>query len=334
MFFTERKQASDWIPGLAALGEHLERHGIPDNIVQRAIERNPWFSPYYIKRALNSITPWLQEKTLIQFLRAYPPLLAQTRRVGIITAGNLPLVGFHDVLMAVWAGHYVNIQASRKDNIILPWLIAQWEEIDPIIAQQISWNPQVEAQDFLIATGSNNSARYFQALVGKRDHIIRQNRYSVAILTGNETESALLGLCDDVFLYNGLGCRNVSNIVLLGDATLEPWLETLKKNPPSWLHPLYLERVLCVYAQRKALNQPTKGFPYCQIQEADHPEPTPMGILRVISVSGKGIGRDWISTFSDQLQCLVGLQLPFGMTQSPGIDQFADNVDTFERLTR
>ncbi len=324
----------DWIPGLERLGQQLRQNELPSELLQKALALNPWFSTWYIKRALSGIIDWLEAKNLASFLGNYPAALPIQRRVGIIAAGNIPFVGFHDVMMAVLAGHEIQVKCSHQDKVLLPWLVSQWAIHEPCLEQRISWQMPDASANFLIATGSNNSARYFEAMVGPRPHLIRKNRFSVAVLTGEESPADLLALCDDVFLYNGLGCRNVSNIVLTEGAEIGPWLDILKKNPPAWIHPLYLERVLCVYAQRKALKHETAGFPLFQLEYANQLGPVPMGIIRIVRVDQMGLGRNWYQSYADQLQCLVGPDIAFGSTQQPRIDQFADNIDTLAKLVR
>lgn len=198
---------------MAQLGAYMQSDEAAwPEVREQAVIHNPWFTHESISRAVDSIaTSFLDQQKLANWADLYPAS-GKRRTVGIIMAGNIPLVGFHDMLCGFISGHRLAIRLSSKDNILLPHLVGKLAEWESSVKEMIVMQEMLKGCDAYIATGSNNSARYFDQYFGKYPHIIRRNRTSVAVLTGDETPEMLQELAKDVFIYFGLGCRNVTQL--------------------------------------------------------------------------------------------------------------------------
>ena len=198
----------------------------------RAHAANGWFTPEFIELAVRGIiTEFLKKDRLQTWTKKYqlPAQPAQPRKIGLIMAGNIPLVGFHDFLSVFISGHHQLIKPSAKDDILIRHLVEHLTKTDPAAAERIGFAERLNGCDAYIATGSNNSARYFEYYFGKYPHLIRRNRTSVALLTGRETEQELEGLADDVYQYFGLGCRNVTQLYVPENYDFLPLLQAFRK---------------------------------------------------------------------------------------------------------
>ncbi len=197
----------------------------------RAAVQNGWFTPVFIELAVNNITSLLLNKEKLQQWVAHYHLddNIKGKNIGIVMAGNIPLVGFHDFLCVFISGHKQTIKLSEKDNVLLKHLVEKLCEWNEACASQIVFADMLKVCDAYIATGSNNTARYFQEYFGKYPNIIRRNRTSVALLTGNETAAELDKLADDIHLYFGLGCRNVTQIFVPKNYDFVPLLRAFDK---------------------------------------------------------------------------------------------------------
>ncbi len=181
----------------------------------RSFQHNPWFIPDFIDLAIRQIAErFLQRPLLEKWAAAYdlPDANKNPKNVGIVMAGNIPLVGFHDFLSCFLCGHRQFIKLSSKDPWMFPAILNFMNRKDDSCANLIQTADMLKGMDAYIATGSNNSARYFDYYFGKYPSLIRRNRTSIAVLEGNETSAELEKLADDVFLYFGLGCRNVTQL--------------------------------------------------------------------------------------------------------------------------
>ncbi len=179
-----------------------------------AIRANAWFTAASVDTAADNIaSAFLQKSKLDEWVAGYT-LPLQIVTVGIVMAGNIPMVGFHDLLCGFVSGHRLMLKLSAKDEVLLRHVVAKLAEWEPAVAEQVTIADTLKGCDAYIATGSNNTARYFEQYFGKYPHIIRRNRTSIAVLDGSETEEELVRLSDDVFTYFGLGCRNVTQVYL------------------------------------------------------------------------------------------------------------------------
>jgi hypothetical protein len=224
----------DRILAFAELGEHLsfinfqakQKMNIKQfkDVIQQASLNNEWFTPEHVDFSIKSIAENLTENQLNKWLSKYPELknYNSCKNVAVIMAGNIPLVGFHDLLSILITGHKAIVKLSSKDDVLLKGIAELLININPEFQDYIYFaDEHLKNFDAVIATGSNNSAQYFEYYFGKYPNIIRKNRNSVAVLTGKETEKELKLLADDIFQYFGLGCRNVSKIYIPDDYDLD-----------------------------------------------------------------------------------------------------------------
>ena len=202
------------------------------NVKEKAEIENAWFTKIFVESAINNIaTFFLEESLLVSWTEFYQVVDNPTtqKNIGIVMAGNIPLVGFQDFLCVFIFGYKQTIKVSSKDNVLIKHLIDKLIEWEPKVAEYVKISEQLKGCDAYIATGSNNSSRYFEYYFAKYPHIIRKNRTSVAILDGNEKESDLAKLSDDIQMYFGLGCRNVTKLYVPQYYDFLPLLDSLKK---------------------------------------------------------------------------------------------------------
>ena len=182
-------------------------------VIETSHRQNAWFTPEYTKMALQSWSQILTKETLTHWFAAYAASNTTSKRVAVIMAGNLPLVGFHDFLSVLLSGHHLIAKLSSDDKLLMPFLAKVLIKLEPSFESKIEFTQEKLPQfDAVIATGSNNTARYFEYYFKDKPSIIRKNRNAVAILTGNETAEQLEALGSDIFNYFGMGCRSVSKI--------------------------------------------------------------------------------------------------------------------------
>ncbi|HTL07563.1 MAG TPA: acyl-CoA reductase, partial [Chitinophagaceae bacterium] len=202
------------------------------NAKQKASQENGWFLPAFIQLAADSIADqFLSEPALNSFVSAYqvPATTPAPKTVGLVMAGNIPLVGFHDWLCIFLSGHRALVKTSSKDKVLITHIVDKLASWNEEVTTQTVFSEMLKGCDAYIATGSNNTARYFDYYFSKYPHIIRRNRTSVALLTGNEDAATLALLADDVNLYFGLGCRNVTKIYVPQGYNFVPLLESFNR---------------------------------------------------------------------------------------------------------
>ena len=188
-----------------------------DSLIDKQQKVNPWFTPENVRTALKAIADELTEENLIKWTNAYPELKENINplKAGVIMAGNIPLAGFHDFLSVLISGNNLIAKTSSKDSELIVQISEILCSINPGFRDKIEFTEGTLSNfDAVIATGSDNSSRYFDYYFGKYPNIIRKNRNSIAIIEGDETDDELEGLGTDIFSYFGLGCRNVSKIYL------------------------------------------------------------------------------------------------------------------------
>lgn len=296
--------------------------------------QNAWFTPEYIKAALAEWGQQLQAELLSRFMQAYPlKEEGSAKTVGLVTAGNLPLVGFHDYMCVLLSGHKAMIKLSSDDNVLLPLLHKILSQLSPAMAPAATFTQDtLKGIEAVIATGSNNSARYFDYYFGKYPHIIRHNRHSVAVLDGSETESELQALAHDILQYFGRGCRSVSQLYLPQGYPLNNILDAMQHY--HWLqrHSKYMNN----YEYNKAIYLVNKiahldnGF--VLLTENDSLS-SPIAVLHYSYYHTAKDLEQTLKQQAPQLQCTVGHNfIPFGQAQQPALHDFADGVDTLKFL--
>jgi hypothetical protein len=301
---------------------------------ERASQENGWFVEAFIDLAINNISSeFLDRSKLTAFAHRYgvPDYPEKTSQVGVVMAGNIPLVGFHDFLCVLLSGHSLLMKPASKDEVLIKHLAeVLWQQF-PETRQTVGISSMLKGCDAYIATGSNNTSRYFEYYFGKYPHIIRKNRTSAAILSGSESAQDLELLADDMLMYFGLGCRNVSKLFVPEEYNFVPLLGALNKY--AWmadhhkfknnydynlsLHLLnnkyYMTNGTLLLIEDKGLFSPISQVNY-EYYDGDSPTESQLPA-------------------AETLQCLVSASgTGFGLVQSPSISSFADGVDTMKFL--
>ncbi len=295
----------------------------------RAFHQNAWFIPEFITASVNQITDrFLKRDLLEKWVKAYsiPSRNASPKKVGIVMAGNIPLVGFHDFLCCFLSGNHGFVKLASRDQWLLPVILDFLYEKNPELAQTVQPAAVLKGMDAYIATGSNNSARYFEYYFAKYPSLIRHNRTSIAILDGNETPEELGKLADDVFLYFGLGCRNVSQILVPENYDFIPLLQAFRKYQWTADHHKYKNN----YDYRLSLailNKLQYMTNDCLLVLPDDSPFSPISVLHYAFY--REPETRLLAMDKENLQCIVGRNhLPFGTSQQPGLSDFADGADT------
>ena len=296
-------------------------------------QENGWFIPEFIDLSVKNIARFYLQKDLLEnWVTQYPTSNLQPRTIGIVMAGNIPLVGFHDMLAVFMSGHKALIKPSSKDQALIRHLVAKIISWDNKTEEFLQFSEMLRNCDAYIATGSNNSSRYFDYYFGKYPHIIRRNKTSVAILTGNETVTDLEKLSDDVYTYFGLGCRNVTKIYVPEGYDFVPLLEAFRKYNYLADHHKYKNN----YDYNLTLLLMNKKFYMTNgsiLLSEDTGLFSPISQLNYEFYSDRNKIDDSLMNHPD-LQCVVGKgHIPFRQSQSPSLNDYADGVDTMEFLT-
>jgi hypothetical protein len=322
------------IKGFVTLGQQLSdtNNALLIEAKSAAYQQNAWFLPTFIDQAIEQIREqFLQQTALEEWTAAYPSIADQAThlKVGIVMAGNIPLVGFHDLLSTLIAGHTAVVKRSSKDQVLMDFIIASLIKINPAFEAQILVQEQLKNCDAYIATGGNTAGNYFEYYFGKFPHIIRKNKTSIAILDGTETLAELAALADDCMLYYGMGCRNVTQIWVPEGYDFIPFLNALKKynylqDQHKYKH--NYDYQLALLMMRKQLYMDSGGVLMSE-------NPSPFAAISQIHYQQYPLGTS--PTFNmDEIQCVVGKnQLPFGSLQKPLLAQYADGVDSLAFLS-
>jgi hypothetical protein len=301
---------------------------------------NPWFTDQFINIAAENIaTHFLGKQKLVDWTRSYEPEPASPKKIGIVMAGNIPLVGFHDFLCVFVSGHTAIIKPSSKDETLIRHLVEKLKEWSPgtpsqngEINGQVFFQEMLKGCDAYIATGSNNSSRYFEYYFSKYPNIIRRNRTSVALLDGTETPEELDQLADDVHLYFGMGCRNVTKVFVPKNYDFLPMLSAFKKYDYFKDHHKYKNN----YDYNLALHILNGKF-YMASESmilAESPSIfSPISQLNYEFYTHKKDIEQSVRSL-EYLQCAVGHgYTPFGQAQLPSLTDYPDGVDTMKFLT-
>lgn len=307
--------------------------------IQRAKARNGWFIEENVHTAILAIAEMLKEEALDVWLSSYEIASEQPlKTVGVVMAGNIPLVGFHDLLCVVMSGNMALVKCASLDAELPKMLVESIAEVNPEIAERIEITEgKFENIDAVIATGSDNSARYFEYYFGKYPNIIRKNRSSVAVLDGSESNEDLMALGRDIFRYFGLGCRNVSQLIVPRDYDLTKFLDALEPWSAIQNHSKYYNN----YEFHKAI---------LLVEKIDHLDNTflllkedisihcPVGMLHFIRYNDADDLAQILKDQESQIQCVVSKMelnvevVPFGKAQEPGLSDYSDRIDTMEFL--
>lgn len=305
-----------------------------DQIVIQARNLNPWFTEENIRKSLEGFAYMLRPEAVRSWLENYELKTRETKGVGLVLAGNLPMVGFHDILSVLVSGHHPVVKLSSQDRLLLPQLFDLFNATSDGDDLEITWlnNRKLEGIDAVIATGSNNTSRYFEYYFGKYPNIIRKNRNSVAVISGTETDEELERLGEDIFSYFGLGCRNVSKLYVKEDFDLNRFFGSIIDFHPVVNHNKYANN----YDYYKALWLMNKeelldnGF--LLLRKSDS-IPSPVGTLHYERYKEDDSLVNTLSERRAEIQCIVSKNdVPFGKSQKPELWDYADGVDTLEFL--
>ncbi len=253
------------------LGRILQQEldeGRLDPVIRRATEANCWFTAESVAFAIRAIcSDMLQPELLETWLRPYQKQGTKTvRRVGIIMAGNIPLVGFFDLMCVLLSGHGCLYKPSSKDSVLIDHIAGLLTGIDPSLPLQ---RMNGKRPDAVIATGSDNTNRYFRTIYHDMPALFRGSRHSIAVLTGDETPADLAELRQDIFTYFGMGCRNVSQLFLPRNYDTEPLMRALQKDPVT--HPPYLHNYRQAFALNTMQGKPFTDGGFFLLEKAENP---------------------------------------------------------------
>lgn len=326
------------INALAALGQYIQdRESVLQQIIDTTSNENAWFTPENTRMALDSVAYMLEEDKLNTWLGKYSLTSTSPKNIGIIMAGNIPMVGFHDLLTVLISGNNALAKLSSQDSILITHLVEKLIEIEPEFDSHIQFITKLDRIDAIIATGSDNSSRYFEYYFAKYPHIIRKNRTSCAILNGSERKEEIQKLGNDIFQYFGLGCRNVSKLYLPSDYDISNLLDGLNGFSEVIHHHKYHNN----YDYNKSIFLVNKvphfdnGFLLLTENSA---LVSPLTVLFFEHYNSEAELDNMMAAYEDKLQCIVSLNswypgsVPFGKAQQPELWEYADKVDTLQFL--
>ena len=325
------------LEALAKLGKYLHAidEGELEELTQKVRNENPWFTPGSINLALDGVRRYLDPQKLKKWVSAYRLDPQPVRKIGVVMAGNIPLAGFHDFLSVIISGHEIMAKLSSKDTVLPTYVSEKLIETEPRLQSHITLAARLKGFDAVIATGSDNSSRYFQYYFGKYPHIIRKNRTSCAVLDGTETEAELRLLGRDVFTYFGLGCRNVSKIFIPRD--FDP--VRLVNAWDIYVDIIHHHKYHNNYDYQKSIllvnKIPFYDSGFVILHENDKLV-SPISVVYLERYETPEGLNARLGAVSDKIQCIVGKtqpgHIPFGQAQEPELWDYADRVDTLRFL--
>ncbi len=331
---------SDRIRAFNLLGHKIDNLSVEEreNLYERTRSLNPWFVSESINLSLAGISHFLKEENLNTWVNLYDLSVEKNKKVGIAMAGNIPLVGFHDYLSVLISGNHLVIKLSSQDSYLLPaintWLI----ELESRFASRIHFEERLNNVDAIIATGSNNTARYFEYYFRNIPHIIRKNRSSIGILMGEEDNDHLKELGKDVFSYFGLGCRNISKLFVPEGYEFIKLLNTWEDYKEIINHHKYGNN----YDYQKSVLLVNKvshldnGF---VLLTQNDQLISPISVLYFETYSTQSDLKKKIKIQKDKIQCIVSANgwfdesVAFGKAQFPALWDYANGINTLKFLS-
>jgi hypothetical protein len=327
------------IRAFTALGRHLRQLPAAEraHLARQAANTNPWFDEKNVTLALDGIAAMLEEKALRGWLSRYDVREESLQKVGVVMAGNIPMVGFHDLLCVLLSGHHLLAKLSSEDPVLIKYLVRQLTAIEPAFADRIHFVEMLKDADAIIATGSDNTARYFAHYFAKKPHIIRRNRTSVGILNGKETPEELRGLGQDILQYYGLGCRNVSKVFVPEGFSFVPFFEAIEEMHAVNDHHKYRNNydynrsILLVNKVPHLDNGFLSVTPSTELV-------SPISVLFYDTYADQQELETKLAAYPGKIQALVSAggwypgSQAFGQAQCPAVTEYADGVDTMAFL--
>jgi len=309
--------------------------------IQNECHYNAWFTASNAEHAVKSIGQMLNAQDLQTWLSKYEIKPHEPKNIGLVLAGNIPLVGFHDILCVLVSGNTAQIKASSQDSRLVMQVLQRLVAIEPSFAGQFKFTERLANFDAVIATGSNNTSRYFEYYFGKVPHIIRKNRNSVAVLTGKETNEQLHALGHDIFDYFGLGCRNVSKVFVPEGYDFVPFFEAIEPYKNIIHHHKYnnnydYNKSIYLVNRDKHLDN---GF---LLVKEDQNMVSPLAVLFFDYYGSTDAVQETLRQQSENIQCIVSIDVlnvsnqvvAPGQSQQPALWDYADGVDTMDFLTK
>ena len=307
--------------------------------VEMAHHYNGWFTEENCIHAFQEWGNTLTQSNIENWLNNYDLSRNKEKTVALIMAGNIPLVGFHDLLSVLITGNKALVKLSSSDQRLIPLLVEYLKYVEPYFEDRIVFTKEKLTHfDAVIATGSNNTARYFEYYFSKKPNIIRKNRNSAAVLTGKETTAELTDLGEDIFRYFGLGCRSVSKIFVPSNYDIDQFYKAMFGYNDIINHNKYANnydynKAVYLMSEFKILDN---GFLLLK-EENSYASP----IASVFYEKYENISdlKNKLISEKDKIQCIVSSnfidgEIAFGQTQKPSLNDYADGVDTVEFLLR
>lgn len=325
----EEREWSDF-----SLGVTKEEYDKTKSIINRQITFNGWFTKENVQLSLIALGNELTNSKLNNWVQEYT-FSKHPNAIALIMAGNIPLVGFHDFLCGLISGHKVICKLSSDDKTLLPSLAGHLITFIPELKERIEFSTgKIEGFEAVIATGSNNSLKYFEQYFGKYPHIFRSNRTSLAVLSGQETKEQIEQLGTDIFRYFGLGCRNVSHVMFPKGFEMSRFFEGIFSHSNVINNNKYGNN----YDYNKAVYLMNKETlldnNFVLLRETDLLF-SPLAMIHYHYYEDTTEVDSYINAHRDQIQVVVGEgYMPFGQAQSPALDDYADGVDTMEWLSK
>lgn len=327
------------ISALAALGKAI--HDLTEEekemLHQKAASCNNWFTKDSIELALQGVELFLDKNKLEKWVAPYRLEPEEPKKVGVVMAGNIPLVGFHDFLSVLLSGHQLHMKFSAQDPYLPDYLSQKLITIAPEFTSYIVKADLLKGMDAIIATGSDNSSRYFEYYFSGLPHIIRKNRTSCAVLTGLETTENLTALGKDIFQYYGLGCRNVSKLYVPQNFDFNPLFECLQSYQKVISNHKYNNNYdynKSIYLVNKEAHLDTGFLLLRETQEMV----SPISVVYYEYYKDRDDLEKKLTGQKDKIQCVIGNHkensgfVAFGNSQMPGLQDYADNIDTLKFL--
>ncbi|MCK5467478.1 MAG: acyl-CoA reductase [Cyclobacteriaceae bacterium] len=314
-------------------------HDILNEVITRASYKNPWFTYDNVRLSFDGLVHYLEENKIGTWLTKYDLSQVSSKNVGVVMAGNIPMVGIHDMICVLISGHNLIAKLSSQDDVLIPFIADELIKIESEFKNSIQTVEQLKGVDAVIATGSDNSARYFDYYFSKYPNIIRKNRTSIAIINGDENTNELKDLGQDLFSYFGLGCRNVSKLFLPTGYDIKKLISHLENFKYIIDHNKYGNN----YFYRKSI------FLVNQIEHLDngfalfhHSDQlvSPISVIYYDYYNDLNSLKKQLIPMKDKIQCIVSNEdimdksVIFGKAQMPEIWDYADHIDTLDFLTK
>ena len=327
---------TDRIKSLVAIAQRVQTDPKKTSVFEQAYYRNAFFISEFVEPALNAIIPWHTQEALESWLQSVPEN-TQPKKVGLLLAGNIPFVGWHDLLATFASGNIAVYKPSQTDEVLIEWLIGSLLEVAPEAASYFQRVERLNDIDALIATGSSTTVAHFNYYFRHIPRVVRGSKSSLGVIYGFENQEELGPLVDDIMLYFGLGCRNVTKILVPENYDFDLLFKAIDRYRFLMDHHKYANN--CIYHQAIFLMNSDVFLSNDVVMLREMlPIFSPVGVLNYEVYHSLDHAREIIKSHEPDLQCFVSHagefegSIPFGTSQKPSLDNYADGVDTLEFL--